>query len=503
MIKILTVEQIREADAYTIENEPIASIDLMERAATAIFQRMLPKLKEGQHINIFSGMGNNGGDGLVLARLFHLQAYHVKTYVLKTTAKGSTDFEVNLERLKNKTNEIYEIKSLNDFPDIQADTIIIDALFGSGLNRECTDLAADLIQHINYSQAVTISIDIPSGLFADHPLPSKNTAVIQADYTYTFQWPKLALLLPENEFYVGQWEIVPIGLHPEYEQSAKVHHYLTELADIRGLLKGRNRFSHKGNYGHALLIAGSHDKPGAAILAAQACLRSGAGLLHVHLPKKAVLPMQCNFPEAMISIDEDEDYFSTIPKLQAYNGIAVGPGLGTEQSTANALKLLIQEAVVPLILDADALNILSENKTWLAFLPKNSILSPHPGEFARIVGSWSNSFEKLQLQASLSLKHQIYIILKGAFTSISAPDGTIWFNPTGNPGMASAGSGDVLSGILLGLVSRGYQPLEACLIAVYIHGLAGDKAAKEIGLESMIASDIIAKLPNAFSNCYG
>lgn len=498
-MKIPDTIQIREADAYTIENEPIASVDLMERAATAVFKRILPKLSPVQQILVIAGMGNNGGDGLVLARLLLQQGFLVQIYILSIVEKGSPDFEINLTRLKQLSNsEIHLIYDESDFPPFSPDDMVIDAIFGSGLNKPVTGLVAGLINAINKSSAVVIAIDIPSGLFADKAVDTNKDVVIYADYTYTFETPKLAFLFPENEFFVGLWEVVPIGLHPEFMNSLTVKNNILNDNLVRNLIHTRRKFSHKGIFGHALLIAGSSGKYGAAILAAESCMRSGVGLLHAHLPKCAQLPLQIRIPEAMISMDISETHFSQLPDLSGYNAIGAGPGLGMQEDTCKALKLLIQNSTVPLVLDADALNILSENKTWMAFLPFESILTPHPKEFERLAGKWTDSFERLEMQRQLSIHNKVFIVLKGAHTAITTPSGDCWFNSTGNPGMATGGSGDVLTGIILGLLAQNYAPLHAALIGVYLHGRAGDLGIAEVGVEGLIASDITRMIGKAF-----
>ncbi len=326
----------------------------------------------------------------------------------------------------------------------------------------------------------------------------KEGAIIRADYTLSFQIPKLAFLLPENDQFVGHWEILDIGLSAEYINKTTTDYFYMEKRDIKPMLKSRRKFAHKGSFGHALLIAGGYGKMGAAILASKACLRSGVGLLHSHVPKAAIQIMQTATPETMLSIDRYENYFSEIPDLSPFNAIGIGPGLGMEHQSQMALKLLIQEFQHPIVFDADALNILAENKTWLSFIPKESILTPHPKEFERLAGKWSNDFEKLQMLKDFSFKHGVYIILKGANTVTCFPDGRHFFNSNGNPGMATAGSGDVLTGLITGLLAQGYSPGIAAVIGVYLHGLAGDIAAKKLGFEAMLAGDIIDNIGRAF-----
>ncbi len=495
-MKIVPVAKIREADEYTIHNEPIASIDLMERAATNLYTSIKTGLAKGQRIHIFAGIGNNGGDGLVLARLLQHDGFNVKTWIVQYSDQCSPDFQINLERLKEN---ISFIKSESDIPAVEADELIIDAIFGSGLNRPVSGFTAKLIDSLNQSGAVVIAVDMPSGLFADKAVDLKKHSIIKADYTYSFMFPKLAFLMPENDLYVGRWEVVPIGLHPDFVDHVEVKNRLIETVYINSMLRHRPKFSHKGTYGHALLIAGSKTKMGAAILSAGACLRSGAGLLHVHLPVGNHTALQSIYPEAMISFDDNETHFSWLPDLSPYNAIAIGPGLGTHHDTANALKLLIQESQVPMVFDADALNILADNKTWLSFLPAGSILTPHPKEFERLAGKFDDSYERLQLQIDFSIRYKSYVVCKGAHTSITTPQGQCWFNTTGNPGMATGGSGDVLTGLILGLLAQQYKPFEAALLGVFLHGLSGDIAADEMGMEALIASDLINCIPKAFT----
>ena len=308
------------------------------------------------------------------------------------------------------------------------------------------------------------------------------------------QFPKMAFLYPENEPYVGKWEVLDIKIHPDFIENVETANFFTTADVVKPLLHKRGKHSHKGTYGHALLIAGSIGKTGAALLASESCMRSGVGLLTTHLPKSAMLPLQIYLPEAMISPDKSDNCFSHVPDLQSYNAVGVGPGLGKENETVNALKQLIQKVRVPLVLDADALNIISDNKTWLSFLPENTIVTPHPKEFERLFGKTDNSAQRIELQREMSKQYNIIIVLKGANTSITFPNGSCFFNSTGNPGMATAGSGDVLTGIILSLLAQRYTPEEAAIIGVFMHGRAGDKAAEKHGMEVMIAGDIIKNL---------
>jgi ADP-dependent NAD(P)H-hydrate dehydratase / NAD(P)H-hydrate epimerase len=505
-MKIFAVDQIREADAFTIKNEPISDIDLMERAATACFYWLIENIQHEKKIKVFCGAGNNGGDGLAIARLLSGKEYHTEVFLTGKPQNLSNSCKINYDRLlATEGCKVTVLSEQVTLPSIDNENdVIIDAIFGSGLTREISGSLALVIQHINNSKAVTISIDVPSGLFCDSTnATGKNPAIIRADYTLTFAPPKLAFFFPENDQYVGNWHLLDIGIMQEFIEQTGTNNYLVEQDDCCRILKHRRKFSHKGNYGHVLLICGSQGKMGAAVLSAKACVRAGPGLVTIHIPRSGNTILQSTVPEAMLDIDADDFLFTTFPDLTPYTAIAVGPGIGTGNQTQQALKLLIQNSGLPLIIDADAINILGENKTWLSFVPKGSIYTPHPKEFERLAGKTMNDYERNQKQRDFSIKYGVYVVLKGAHTAITTPGGQCYFNSTGNPGMATGGSGDVLTGIIAGIKAQGYTSLESCLLGVYIHGLAGDKAAGEQGLESMIATDIIDHLGKSFLTLYG
>jgi len=500
--KIFSVLQIREADQYTIENEPISSIELMERAANECVLWLKQKAKKHQQFAIFAGPGNNGGDGLVIARLMAEAGYIVKVYILNLSNKFSEDFQLNRERL-NSNIEIEEWKEMPEvWPEFSEETILIDAMFGSGLNKPLKGLPAKVVRKLNEQNQVKVAIDIPSGLFADRAIEEKNPAIFQADYTLSFQFPKLAFLMPENEFSVGEWHILDIGLSKDYILKTETAYFFLNHEFVRSLYRPRTRFSHKGSYGHLLMIAGDSTKMGAAVLSSKAALKTGAGLLTLHHPKNLGNVVVSAVPEVMSSPDESEEAFSHLPDMSRFTQIAIGPGLGKRKSTANAIKLLLQEVKSPIVFDADALNILSDNKTWLAYLPPQSVLTPHLKEFERLTGKSSNSFERMQKAKEFSQNYQVYLIIKGAHTMIVTPTGKVYFNSTGNPGMATGGSGDVLSGMIGSLLAQKYTSLEACLIGVYLHGLAGDLAAEKSGFEALLSGDIIDHIGEAFKTLY-
>ncbi|MFA6402685.1 MAG: NAD(P)H-hydrate dehydratase [Salinivirgaceae bacterium] len=498
-MKILTVEQIRQADAFTITNEPIPSIQLMERAANELFKWIKKHYLVSQPIYLFAGNGNNGGDALALARLLYMGGFtSIQVFVLTISEKLTADCETNL----HSVHELGEIpvnylNESDEFPFIPEDAVIIDGIFGSGLSRSVTGYWAQLIDWINRNATEIVAIDIPSGLSSDAPF-CLGGAVVEADFTLTFQVPKLAFMFAENYQYVGEWILLDIGLHPDYMNSVETNYELFGLGEAKKLLKPRQKFSHKGIYGHGLLIAGSYQKTGAAILSARACLSSGIGLLTVHVPQSSYQILQTAVPEAMLHIDDTELEYCSAASLKPYGTIGIGPGIGTKPAIQNAFRNLMENHKKPMVIDADAINILAENPNWLDRVPLNSILTPHPGEFDRLTHAHDSGYSRMQTQLEFSKKHQVIIVLKGANTSITDPEGKIYFNSTGNPGMATGGSGDVLTGIILSLLAQKYQPLDAALLGVYLHGLAGDIASQKVGEDSLIASDIIKCLGKAF-----
>lgn len=495
MIRILNTKQIRELDAFTIREDGISSIDLMERACLAFVNWFVQQVDATKKIAVVCGTGNNGGDGLGIARLLKEWGYPVKVFVIRGTAPESADFKINLDRLQNKVN-VADING-NCGAEIFSDSdIIIDAIFGSGLSRAPEGIYAEVIRCINETSALRISVDIPSGLSADGPSAGE---IVKADYTLTFQLPKFAFFLPQSYQYTGEWKTTDIGLNKEFIKSARTNTFTITKKDIRRILKPRSKFDHKGKFGHALVIGGSFGKMGAAVLASKAALRSGAGLVTTHIPRCGYEIMQTALPEAMVIVDKDENFFTTVPKeSEKYTTIAIGPGLGTEIKTAEALRTLLSDYRKPLVIDADALNLLALHSDMLDLVPENSVLTPHPKEFERLVGFWEDDFGRIEKQKLLAARLKSLILVKGAYSTIATPDGSIYFNTTGNPGMAKGGSGDVLTGIITGLLSQGYSAKDATIAGVYLHGLAGDLAVIEKGYYSLTASDLVEFLPQSF-----
>jgi len=506
-MKIYTTSQIRAWDAFSIENEPITSLELMNRAAqvfTGWFIQTYPDTT--RPVVIFCGTGNNGGDGVAVARLLHWYGFEAKVVVCDFAGKRSADFQAQIDELPKHGNiPLHWIEQVAELPDVPPNALLIDALFGSGLSRPLENDWAAVVDLLNQGANEVVAIDLPSGLSADQH--STGNAIVQADKTFSFERPKLAFFFPENSERVGDWGFGSIGLHPGFEEkNPSIYHFLS-LKEAAELVRPRSKFSHKGTFGHALLVAGSFGKMGAAVLAAQACLRAGTGLLTVHSPRCGNLVLQTAVPEAMVKADRRAKYWAEVPDIQGYTSIGVGPGIGNEPETAAALEQLLRNLSFPgqehpergfLVLDADALNLLSEHPDWWEHLPKNTILTPHPKEFERLFGKTKNDFDRNELQRAKAKEYGIFILLKGAHTAIACPDGECWFNHTGNPGMATGGTGDVLTGVLAGLLAQGYSPKSTVLLGACLHGLAGDLAAAEWSQEALTAGDLIGFLGEAW-----
>jgi len=498
-MKIFATRQIAEIDRYTIENEPIADVDLMERAATQMVNWLISHISAGKKLVVFAGPGNNGGDALAIARMMAGHNYLVEVYLLDFGKGLSGSPEINWQRLveQNKV-ALGKIGNEEDIPEIKEDEVVIDGLFGSGLTRPVEGLPAVVVRQINQSGATVVAVDIPSGLTGEDNSDSPSGNIVQADFTLTLQFPKISFFFAENEKYTGCWEVLPIGLHPEGIEQTPTDFYFTGLEEIASLIRKRSRFSHKGTMGHALLVAGSYGKMGAAVLASRGCLRAGAGLLTTHIPGMGYPVIQTAVPEAMASLDPADSMVTRIPHPENFTSAGIGPGLGTKDKTKRALLNLLEQSDKPLVIDADALNILAERPSWLEKVPSQSILTPHPGEFRRLAGDSANSWQQLMRLKEFAVKYSVNVVLKGAFTTVASPTGKLFFNSTGNPGMATAGSGDTLTGIILGLLVQGLEPTSAALAGVYIHGLAADLAVKKYSEEALIAGDIIETLGEAF-----
>lgn len=493
-MKILSSQQVREADQFTIKHEPIQSIDLMERASKAFVTKFLGLHPAKQRLYIFCGTGNNGGDGLAIARLLIELGWEIDVFVVGDPEKGSDDFKINLEKLSS----FKKIGHKDDFPSIVRDSIIIDGLFGSGLSRPVDGLHRELIDFLNNLDNVQrVAVDIASGLYSDQSPPKVATA-FKADYTISFQLPKLSFFLPECASYVGQWRVVDIGLKKDFIEKQGTDFHLTEVEEVRTMIPTRSTFTHKSKVGRLLIVAGSKGKMGAAILCARGAFRAGAGLVNIHAPACGIEILQISIPEAMVSVDPGEGCVKEIPISE--DTVAIGPGLGTNNASVEALKTFLKSYKKPLVIDADGINIISQHPDLVKSLPKESILTPHPGEFKRLVGDWTNDFEKLQKLRELCINNSLNIVLKGAFSAVCSSKGIVYFNPTGNPGLATAGSGDVLTGITAALLAQGLTPIHALRAGVFLHGAAGDEAVRELQTPWIQASDIIDFIPQAVNS---
>lgn len=499
-MKIIPTSDIKQIDAYTIEHESIASIDLMERAAEGLTERFCHRFDDTETpVILFAGPGNNGGDALAMARLLAGRGYRPEVYLFNPKGSLSPDCQANRDRLADTPGaELHEISTQFIPPKLTDRHVVVDGLFGSGLNKPLSGGFAAVVKYINASPATVVAIDIPSGLMGEDNGFNVPEHIVKAHLTLSLQLPKLSFLLADNEPYVGEWELVDIGLSREAIAQADTPYRLTEPADVADVLKERSRFAHKGNFGRALLIAGSQGMAGASILAARACLRSGVGLLTVRVPQCNNVVVQTAVPEAMTLPDFGATCFCEAVDTDPYQAVAIGPGLGQSEETERALLEQIALADGPMVLDADALNLLGRHRDRLAKLPAGCILTPHPGEMDRLAGVSRNCYERLEKARELARHLRVCIVLKGAFTAVISPTGEVSFNPTGNPGMATGGTGDVLTGILLALLAQGYDSLQAARLGVYLHGLAGDLAARHLGQISLTAGDVVECLPEAF-----
>ena len=493
-MKLFTTQQIRELDAYTIAHEPISSLDLMERASGAMTDWILRNVANGadKGVVVVCGNGNNGGDGLVIARRLKMCGLRVDVLMVDKDGRMSSDCEVNLKRYEEKFSKVLGAVDFNDYD------IIVDAMFGSGLNRPLGGLYADMADRINASGKLVVAVDIPSGLYGDDNSNNPFEHIVKAHHTLTLQFPKLAFMMPESEPYTGEVHILPIGISVDGIVQTATPYYFTEKSDLPALPR-RGKFSHKGTYGHALMVGGSEGKAGAVFLASKACLRSGAGLLSVYAPMAVESVLQVSLPEAMCIPCNDEKTLATAPDADKYDAVGVGCGMGTDEAAAKALAELLDKTEKPMVVDADALNIISNHKNLIEKIPSGSVLTPHPKEWERICGvSLKNRMAQIDAARKFCLKYKQNLILKGAYSAVVTSDGGVHFNTTGNPGMATAGSGDVLCGVVLGLLSQGMRGDEAAVLAAYLHGLAGDKAAETHGEVSLMAGDIAECLCQAF-----
>ena len=497
-MKILSVNQLQSLDQFSIDHEPISSLNLMERAANTCVDWILDHFSAASPYIVVCGPGNNGGDGLAISRLLKQEGAAVVVYA-DNRDRTTEDYKTNYNKLV-ETGLLPQPLSAFEISEVPEGCILIDAMFGYGLNRSLANHWQELAELFCKLPNIVIAIDIPSGVYAEKPIEG---VAVQADFTLTFQTPKLAFMIPENQHLIGEWVVLDIGLDRKELKKLKTDRHLVEVENVVSVLPERGKFDHKGKFGHAVLVVGSYGKMGAAILSARAALRSGLGLLTIHVPREAVTIIQIAVPEAMVSPDVQDFYFSGIESVQAYTSIGLGCGLGQNKGIAKGIAALFENAVVPMVLDADGLNAIASHQELLEKLPAHTILTPHFKEFARLFGESKNHFERLEKLRNAAQKYQVIIVLKGAFTAIAMENGRVLFNTTGNPGMATAGSGDVLTGMITGLLAQGISPQDAAVAGVYIHGLAGDLAVVETGSAALLASDIVDHIGKAFLTIKG
>ena len=501
-MKIFTASQLSSIEHYTMEHEPIHPIDLMERAAMAVTQAITSEFGTHMPVVVFAGPGNNGGDALAVARLLAEKGYDVEVFLFNVTGKLSEECEFNWQRLRDnrRMKKYHEVTSEFDPPKLDVSTLVVDGLFGTGLKKPLAGGFAALVKYINQSAATVVSIDMPSGLMTEDNTYTVSANVVHADITLTFQYRKLAFMFADNQQYIGRLKVLDIRLSESKAESITTTSSILEESQVRALLQPRPDFAGKHQMGTALIIAGSYGMAGAAVLATRACLRTGVGKVVAHVPKRNYNVMQISVPEAIAQLDLEETKFSEAVDAQYYDAVGIGPGLGQAETTAIALVSQIRRTHVPMVIDADAINILANHQAWVQQLPRHIIFTPHPGEFDRLNGSvCGNDYERLTHALDMAQRMQAYILLKGHYSALCMPTGEVVFNSTGNAGMATAGSGDVLTGMITALLARGYTHAEACKLGMYLHGLAGDFAAKEKGMESLVASDIVDNIHKAFN----
>jgi hydroxyethylthiazole kinase-like uncharacterized protein yjeF len=503
-MKLFSKAQIYEGDKLTTERQKISSTDLMERAGIQIFNWIHQRMQGAQvPIHVFCGIGNNGGDGLVLARHLITHGYNVVTYIVNCSDKRSKDFLINYDRIKNVTKDWPKMLSCSsDYSEINIEErdIIVDAVFGIGLNRPPNDWVQELFQRWRVSKAFTLAVDIPSGLYTDKAVEDEN-AVVYAGYTLSFQSPKLVFFLPETAKYSIQWEVLDIGIDRDYLMQTETEVELISKFEVLPLYKPRDKFSHKGDFGHVMILGGSYGKIGSVNLACRAALSSGAGLVTAYIPECGYHSLQTALPEAMVITDKATKHIENIGYNIEPTVIGVGVGLGTTVETAKTFEAFLKKNNTPLVIDADGLNLLSKKKTLIKLLPEQTVLTPHPKELERLVGKWSNDFEKLEKVKEFSKTYKVIVLIKGAH-SITVFGDKLYINTTGNPGMATAGSGDVLTGLISGLIAQSYEPLSATIFGVYLHGKSADISLEDYGYQSLIASHIVETIGDAYMDLF-
>ena len=501
-MKVLSAAQMRLLERLSIESDNVTSLDLMERAARAITDAICRRWESSHRFVVFAGPGNNGGDALAVSRMMVTAGYNVEVFLFNVKNALSPDCETNRKRLMAMAEDkktggrlvFHEIQRGFDFPELRQTDIILDGLFGTGLSRPLDGGFASLVKAVNAAGNAVVAIDIPSGLMSEENSYNDTARIIRATLTLAIHRPKPSHLMPENEPFVGELAVLPIGLSEEKEAQITSTFNISEREQMAALVHSRPRYAHKGMMGHALLMAGSKGMAGAAIMAAKACLRGGVGKVTVCTSAVNVLPLQVSVPEAIVQISGgiiDEQSLAT------YQAIGMGPGMGTEDMGSVMLRVM-RSVQSPLVLDADALTLIGQHREWLERVPAGTVLTPHVGELERIIGHHKDGWVRLQHACELARTYGLNVLVKGHYSAVIKANGEVWFNPTGNPGMATAGSGDVLTGLVTALLAQGYETSDALRLAVWVHGRAGDIAVERVGCEeALIATDIIDAIGDA------
>lgn len=497
-MKIFTSKALAEIGYNTCGAQEIDSIELMERAAAAAACEIVSRFRLGQRIVVIAGPGNNGGDALAVARMLIEQGYRrVEIFLLNVHDKLSYDCDEERKKLVAMDADFTQIIREFNPPYLGPEDVVVDGLFGTGLSQPMQGGFVALARLINESGAYVISLDTPSGLFGEWNGLSSRRDMIHANLTLAYQAPRLSFMFAENADVVGEWKLLDLELDEDLMRSAQTDCLMVERRSVKPLLRKRHPFTAKRDYGSALVFAGSIGMMGAAVLCSRAAMKAGAGLATVHSARSGLVTLQTAVPEALFEPDRNDRYITDMSVHHTHQAIAVGPGIGTHEETVNALEGLLQATKHPLLLDADALNCMAKRPALLTKMPAQSVITPHIGEFDRLFGPQRNSEERLKKAIEMAKYYNIVIVLKGHRTVTVRPTGKVYFNSTGNPGMATAGAGDVLTGVIAAFMAQGYQPEHAATIGVYLHGLAGDMAAEELGEYGVTASDIADRVGRA------
>jgi len=511
-LKVVTAQEMKEIDQKAILEFKIPGIVLMENAGRRVVEGVLEKLDgmQGRTVTIFAGKGNNGGDGLVAARHLFNMGVDVKVLLLENPDNITGDAAINLEIWKRMGQKVYAISQKDDFNAVRLflvkTDLVVDAIYGTGFKGKLKDYVGRIIESINASQKPVVAVDLPSGLEAD--TGNVNGPCIRASLTVTFGLPKIGLLLEPGAGFTGDLRVMDISLPISLLEDEHLKLNLIVKDQVKGWLPFRPNTSHKGDYGRVLIIAGSRGMAGAACLAAEAAARSGAGLVTLAVPEAVYQPVAAKLTEVMVvpvpCTGEGTISKEALPILRGMmeraDVLAIGPGLSGNSETGDVVRKIIVSSGIPLVLDADALNAMAGHTNLFGKVKAPFVLTPHPGEMGRLTGLSAASVQqdRLNLSRRWSTEWGAVLVLKGSRSIIASPDGTVYINPTGNPGMATGGSGDVLTGVIAGLLAQGMEASRATAAGVYLHGMAGDRAALEKGMPGLLAGDILHSLPEVF-----